>query len=127
MFDLYNSFLFLCLLMLRYIALYYLGSLWMALGALLLLAGAAAQFFLSRGRLGRWGLPLLCGGALAILAVLYHLNVRGVIQLLRDEGMILYCVLGALVLCALLGSGIGAFARLARESFLTGGRTGQDP
>lgn len=122
-----DSFLILCLLMLRYIVSSYVGTDWIALSVGLVLAGAAAQFFLSRGRLGRWGLPLLCGGALAILAVLYHLNVRGVIQLLRDEGMILYCVLGALVLCALLGSGIGAFARLARESFLTGGRTGQDP
>lgn len=122
-----DSFLILCLLMLRYIVSSYVGTDWIALSAGLVLAGAAAQFFLSRGRRRRWGLPLLCGGALAILAVLYHLNVRGVIQLLRDEGMILYCVLGALVLCALLGSGIGAFARLARESFLTDGRTGQDP
>lgn len=122
-----DSFLILCLLMLRYIVSSYVGTDWIALSAGLVLAGAAAQFFFSRGRRRRWGLPLLCGGALAILAVLYHLNVRGVIQLLRDEGMILYCVLGALVLCALLGSGIGAFARLARESFLTDGRTGQDP
>lgn len=127
MFDLYNSFLFLCLLMLRYIALYYLGSLWMALGALLLLAGAAAQFFLSRRRRWRWALPLLWGGALAVLAALYHLNVHGVIQLLRDEGMILYCVLGALVLCALLGTGVGVLARLVWESCLADGRTGQDP
>lgn len=122
-----DSFLILCLLMLRYIVSSYVGTDWIALSAGLVLAGAAAQFFLSRGRRRRWGLSLLCGGALAILAVLYHLNVRGVIQLLRDEGMILYCVLGALVLCALLGSGIGAFERLARESFLTDGRTGQDP
>nr|WP_326127178.1 hypothetical protein [uncultured Oscillibacter sp.] len=122
-----DSFLILCLLMLRYIVSSYVGTDWIALSTGLVLAGAAAQFFLSRGRRGRWRLPLLCGGALAILAVLYHLNVRGVIQLLRDEGMILYCVLGALVLCALLGSGIGAFARLVRESFLTDGRTGQDP
>lgn len=122
-----NSFLILCLLMLRYIASSYVGTDWIVLSVGLLLAGAAAQFFLSRRRRWKWALPLLCGGALVILAALYHLNIRGVIQILRDEGMILYCVLGALVLCALLGSGIGAFARLARESFLTDGRTGQDP
>ncbi len=107
-----NSFLILCLLMLRYIASSYVGTGWFALSMGLVSAGAAAQFFLSRGRRRRWGLPLLCGGALAVLATLYHLNIRGVIQLLRDEGMIFYCVLGALVLYALLGVGIGSLVRL---------------
>nr|WP_325185309.1 hypothetical protein [uncultured Oscillibacter sp.] len=120
-----DSFLLVCLLMLRYIALYHLGSLWMALGAGLVPAGAAAQFFLSRRRRWRWALPLLCGGALAVLAALYHLNIRGVVQLLRDEGIILYCVLGALVLCALLGTGVGVLARLVWERFHADGRTGQ--
>lgn len=122
-----NSFLLLCLLMLRYIMSSYVGTGWIALSAGLVAAGTAAQFFLSRRRRWSWALPLLCGGALAVLAALYHLNVRGVVQLLRDEGMILYCVLGAEVLCALLGAGIGALARLARESYLADGRTGQDP
>lgn len=122
-----NSFLLLCLLMLRYIVSSYVGTGWIALSAGLAAASAAAQFFLSRGRRRRWAIPLLCGGALAVLAALYHLNVRGFIQLLRDEGMILYCVLGAEVLCALLGTGIGALVRLARESYLADGRTGQDP
>lgn len=127
MFDLSNSFLFMCLVVLRYIICHYLGTVWFALSVGLALTGAAAQAFLSRSRRERWVLPLLCGGALAGLAVLYHLNIRGVLQLLRDEGMILYCVLGAEVLCALLGAGIGALARLARESYLADGRTGQDP
>ena len=107
-----NSFLLLCLLMLRYIASSYVGTGWFALSAGLVPAGAAAHFFLSRQSRWRWALPLLLGGALAVLAALYHLNIRGVIQLLRDEGIILYCVLGALVLCALLGTGVGALARL---------------
>lgn len=107
-----NSFLLVCLLMLRYIASSYVGTGWFALSAGLVPAGAAAQFFLSRQRRWRWALPLLLGGAMAVLAALYHLNIRGVVQLLRDEEIILYCVLGALVLCALLGTGVGSFARL---------------
>ena len=122
-----NSFLLLCLLMLRYIVSSYVGTGWIALSAGLAAASAAAQFFLSRGRRRRWAIPLLCGGALAVLAALYHLNVRGFIQLLRDEGMILYCVLGAEVLCALLGTGIGALVRLAWEGFRADGRAGQKP
>lgn len=121
-----NSFLIMCLLMLRYIASSYVGTDWIVLSVGLLLAGAAAQFFLSRRRRWKWVLPLLCGGALVILAALYHLNIRGVIHILRDEGMILYCVLGALVLCALLGAAVGQLARLARERVHANGRTGQD-
>ena len=127
MFDLSNSFLFMCLVVLRYIIWHYLGTVWFALSVGLALTGAAAQAFLSRSRRGRWVLPLLYGGALAGLAVLYHLNIQGALQLLRDEGMILYCVLGAEVLCASLGAAIGQLAYLARESFLADGRTKGDP
>lgn len=121
-----NSFLVLCLLMLRYIVSSYVGTDWIALSAGLVLAGAAAQFFLSRGRRRRWGLPMLCGGALAVLALLYHLSLRGVFSHQQSEEILIFCVLGAEVLCALLGAAIGQIARLARESFLTDGRAGQD-
>lgn len=122
-----NSFLLLCLLMLRYIASSYVGTGWIALSAGLVAAGTAAQFFLSRRRRWSWALPLLCGGALAVLAALYHLNVRGVIQLLRDEEIILFPALGAVVLCALLGVVFGWLAWLIWEGFRTDGKTGQDP
>lgn len=122
-----NSFLILCLLMLRYIASSYVGTGWIALSAGLAAAGAAAQFFLSRGRRRRWAIPLLCGGALAVLAALYHLNVRGVLPLLQYEEIILFCVWGAEILCALLGMALGWLARLAWESFRADGRAGQKP